>query len=153
MAEALDEIEYLARSENRLVVLRTLATEPMARDALREETGGSRQTLARILSELEERGWVDRAGVDYRATTLGAYLAREFEAFTLAAPGTPTVLQPGESITVTVAYGPRGPGPTSDSLVIESDDPDEPVVTIPLDARETLPDRTIPLGVKNGLRR
>lgn len=76
--DALDDIAYLARSERRVTVLQAIAETSPDRATLREETGIPRQTLARILGELEDRDWVERTGGVYRATTFGAYAVDEF---------------------------------------------------------------------------
>jgi predicted transcriptional regulator len=79
VTDALADIAYLARSENRVLVLQTLADGPVRRDDLRERTGLPRQTLSRILDELDARGWVDDDHARLTATPLGAYVLREFE--------------------------------------------------------------------------
>lgn len=79
MTDALTDIAYLARSENRVRVLDALVDGSLRRDALREQTGLPRQTLSRILDELDARGWVDDDHARLTATPLGAYVLREFE--------------------------------------------------------------------------
>lgn len=77
--DALDDVAYLARSENRLRVLHALASRPSPRHELADETGCSRTTLGRILHELEEREWVRRVvGGDYVATPRGKHVAAAF---------------------------------------------------------------------------
>lgn len=78
VAEPLADVEFLARSANRVRVLASLAEEPASRDELRERTGVERVTLGRILTDFEERGWIERTGVDCRVTPLGEVLAAEF---------------------------------------------------------------------------
>lgn len=75
---SLEEIEFLARSPNRIRVLDALIAEPMERHAIEDETGVSRATLARILNAFEKRGWATRTGRQYEATPVGEYVAREF---------------------------------------------------------------------------
>jgi predicted transcriptional regulator len=77
MAAAMDAFGYLLRSDNRVAVLRTLATAPRTRRELADATGATRVTLSRILSEMEERRWVERDGDEFRVTPLGATLAEE----------------------------------------------------------------------------
>lgn len=55
MNSPLDEIAYLARSENRVRVLRTIAQETLTRQELREDLSVSRTTLGRVVNEFEER--------------------------------------------------------------------------------------------------
>lgn len=78
MNTALDEIEFLARSPNRIRVLDALTAEPIERYDIEDATGVSRATLGRILDDFEERGWVTREGRQYETTHVGNYVAREF---------------------------------------------------------------------------
>ena len=75
---ALAEIEFLARSSNRVTVLDALVDGPVGRYDLEEETGVSRATLGRILDDFTERGWVVEDDRRYEATALGAYVSRTF---------------------------------------------------------------------------
>lgn len=76
---ALGDIAYLARSENRVRILETLVTGPHATREVEAATGASRSTLERILSELEERGWVERTTEGgYVATAAGEFAISEF---------------------------------------------------------------------------
>lgn len=77
MEEPLDAIAFLARSENRVQVLRSLAEAPHTREDLRESLPIARTTLARILNEFESRGWISRTGREYSTTPAAdAFLAR-----------------------------------------------------------------------------
>ncbi|WP_410764536.1 helix-turn-helix transcriptional regulator [Haloferax sp. DFSO60] len=78
MAEPLEEIEFLARSPNRIRVLEALADEPHSRRDLQSKTAASQPTLARILSDFEERQWVEKGGSQYEATPLGELVADGF---------------------------------------------------------------------------
>lgn len=77
---ALEDIAYLARSENRVRILRTLSQSAYPRRDLEEVTGTSRTTLGRILGEFEDRGWAERT-VDgtYTATPRGEHVVAEFD--------------------------------------------------------------------------
>lgn len=75
--KAHDDIEFLASSWNRLDVLEALTDTPRTRDELKELTDVSRVTLSRILSDLEERGWITREAGQFEATTNGAVVASE----------------------------------------------------------------------------
>lgn len=77
---ALDTIAYLARSENRVRILRELTRSAYPRRDLEEVTGTSRTTLGRILGEFEERGWAERT-VDgtYAATPCGEHVVAAFD--------------------------------------------------------------------------
>jgi predicted transcriptional regulator len=79
MESALEEIEFLALSPNRVETLRLLADAPHTRMELVEEIGASQPTLGRILSDFEERSWVERDGSDYRATLTGRLVSRGFD--------------------------------------------------------------------------
>lgn len=77
--DALEDIAYLSRSENRVKILDALTTRAYPRRELEEATGTSRTTLGRILSEFEDRGWAKRAADgDYVATPQGEHVAAEF---------------------------------------------------------------------------
>lgn len=75
MATPLEEMEFLARSKNRVEVLRLVATEPHSRRRLAEATGASQATLGRILEDFADRSWVERDGGAYVATATGALVA------------------------------------------------------------------------------
>ena len=78
MDGAFGDVEFLARSPNRVAVLRALADEPADRWDLREATNVGRPTLDRILSDLVARGWAVRRGAEFHATPLGAFVVDEF---------------------------------------------------------------------------
>lgn len=69
------DVSFLCRSPNRVAVLAALAAEPCDRRTLRDRVDASRVTVGRILSDLEDRGWVRRDGTDYTATTAGRVVA------------------------------------------------------------------------------
>ena len=78
MAESdpLSEIEFLARSPNRIEVLAALAEGPHTRRELAAAVDVSQPTLGRILRDLSERKWVEKGdGDDYRATATGRLVA------------------------------------------------------------------------------
>jgi len=60
MEAPLEEIEFLARSQNRVAVLRLLATESHTRRSLAAATGASQATLGRIPEDFTDRSWVRR---------------------------------------------------------------------------------------------
>jgi len=70
-----DDIEFLATSDHRVAVLDTLATGPSDRDALRSTTGASSPTMSRILTDFENRNWVEREDRRYQLTGLGEFVA------------------------------------------------------------------------------
>lgn len=78
MDSALEEIEFLARSPNRVTVLEALTEGPIERYELEETTGVTRATLGRILDDFEERGWVIEDDRQYETTQLGTYVSRAF---------------------------------------------------------------------------
>ncbi len=75
MEGPLEEIEFLARSTNRVEVLRLLSTGPRTRRELAAATGASQATLGRILEDFTERSWVRREGDGYVATATGTLVA------------------------------------------------------------------------------
>jgi predicted transcriptional regulator len=79
MESALEEIEFLALSPNRVETLRLLADAPHTRRELVEAIDASQPTLGRILADFEERSWVERDGSDYRATVTGRLVSRGFD--------------------------------------------------------------------------
>lgn len=78
MESALEEIEFLARSPNRVDVLRSLAEERHTRDELASATGASQATLGRILEDFDERSWIRREDGQYVATATGRLVADGF---------------------------------------------------------------------------
>lgn len=75
MEAPLEEIEFLARSQNRVAVLRLLAAESHTRRSLAAATGASQATLGRILEDFADRSWVRRDGSEYAATATGKLVA------------------------------------------------------------------------------
>jgi predicted transcriptional regulator len=78
MESALEEIEFLALSANRVDVLSRLAEGRHTRNELAEETGASQATLGRILRDFEERSWIRRDERAYVATATGRLVALGF---------------------------------------------------------------------------
>lgn len=75
MEAPLEEVEFLARSQNRVEVLRLLADETQTRRSLAEATEASQATLGRILEDFTDRSWVTQEGSDYVATATGEMIA------------------------------------------------------------------------------
>lgn len=78
MESALEEIEFLALSANRVDVLRLLSERAHTRNELASETGASQATLGRILSDFQDRSWIRRVGSEYMATATGELVASGF---------------------------------------------------------------------------
>lgn len=76
----LEELEFLARSPNRVSVLDALTEGPIGRYELEETADVTRATLGRILDDFEDRGWVTEEDRQYETTQLGAYVSREITA-------------------------------------------------------------------------
>ncbi len=94
--DALEDIAYLARSENRVRVLEVLTTQALQRRNLEAETGVSRTTLGRILGEFEDRGWAERTtDGEYTATPRGKHVIAEF---TPVVEAMETIRHLGESV-------------------------------------------------------
>lgn len=87
MERALEDIQFLANSANRVRVLDTLATGPATRRELQEETGVSRSTTARVLDEAEDREWVASEGSHYQITPMGEAMISEFSTYRETAEG------------------------------------------------------------------
>jgi len=73
--DPLGELEFLARSPNRVEVLAVLAEGPRTRRDLAEAVDVSQPTLGRILNDLGERAWVVAEGDRYRTTATGDLVA------------------------------------------------------------------------------
>lgn len=78
MDQPIGEVEFVARSTHRVATLETLAEGPRDRADLREATGASKPTIGRVISDLEERGWIAREGHRYGLTPLGEFVAGLF---------------------------------------------------------------------------
>lgn len=77
-ADAMAHIAYLARSQNRIEILETLATGAHTPRNVEEQTGTSRSTLERITTELDEREWAKRNNHgEYVLTETGERIAEE----------------------------------------------------------------------------
>lgn len=75
MDQSLEEIEYLSRSENRVCVLKLLASDAHTRRDLKAETGASQATLSRVLEDFQDRGWVTKEDAIYEATAFGSWIS------------------------------------------------------------------------------
>lgn len=75
MPAPLEEIEFLARSGNRIEVLATLADGAYTRRELGAAVDASQPTLGRILNDLSDRTWIRYDGERYRATATGRLVA------------------------------------------------------------------------------
>ncbi|MFC5970538.1 helix-turn-helix transcriptional regulator [Halomarina salina] len=80
MDTALEEIEFLARSENRVAVLRALDDAPATRRELGDRIDASQPTLGRVLNDLADRQWISYDGTRYEATATGRLVAEQFTA-------------------------------------------------------------------------
>lgn len=78
-SEALEDIAYLARSDNRVRLLTVLASDSYSPQGLDDVTGIARTTIGRIVTEFEGRGWIERtSNGEYTATPMGQQVAAEF---------------------------------------------------------------------------
>lgn len=78
MDQSLDDVAFLANSENRIKVLRHLVDGPHSRHVILERTGISRVTLGRVLDGLEARHWITQRGQVCDITPLGRWVVEEF---------------------------------------------------------------------------
>lgn len=78
MDSAIEEIEFLARSDHRVGVMAALAEGPRENRELRAATEASPPTMSRILTDFEDRRWIVRDGPTYELTALGEFVADEF---------------------------------------------------------------------------
>lgn len=108
--DALEDIAYLSRSENRVRILEALTTGAYPRRELEEITGTSRTTLGRILTELEDRGWANRTTDGaYEATPTGTHIANEFRPLleaiqTVRELGEAVALVPTDELSIGLRY-------------------------------------------------
>lgn len=82
MDAALEDIEFLVSSDHRVGVLDALTSGPCDRGDLRTATGASSPTMGRILTDFQDRCWIERDGNTYQLTELGEFVAHQFDAFT-----------------------------------------------------------------------
>ncbi|GAB3677084.1 helix-turn-helix transcriptional regulator [Halopiger thermotolerans] len=74
-----DHISFLVRSDARIDILtRLFESGPATQRELRTELDISRSTVARSLSALDQRRWLERHGDDYRLTPVGTLVAEGF---------------------------------------------------------------------------
>ncbi|MBX0324272.1 transcriptional regulator [Halomicroarcula sp. F13] len=78
MDPALDEIDFLTRSNHRVGVMEELTAGVRERRELRAATGASTPTMSRILTDFEDRRWIERSGPNYELTPLGEFVAERF---------------------------------------------------------------------------
>jgi predicted transcriptional regulator len=73
-----ENMEYLTSSRNRVKVLRSLVGASGTPEEVRDGLGVPRSTFQRILSELQERNWVEKRDGVYTVTPLGEYVEGYF---------------------------------------------------------------------------
>ena len=78
MDSALEEIDFLARSNHRVGVMEELTEGSRERWELSDATGASSPTMSRILTDFEERRWIVRDGPTYELTPLGEFVVERF---------------------------------------------------------------------------
>lgn len=77
-----DELGFLARSENRVRLFRAVAAkQPCGRRELQSATDVSRVTLSRALRGLESHGWIHRGATGYETTPLGDAVLDDLDRF------------------------------------------------------------------------
>ncbi|WP_139246731.1 helix-turn-helix transcriptional regulator [Halogranum amylolyticum] len=109
-ADAMANIAYLARSQNRIEILETLTTGSHTSRDVEEQTGTSRSTLERITTELEERGWAERNNNgEYVLTETGERIAEETSRYVGAMEAIETLGEavnwlPNDELTIDLRY-------------------------------------------------
>lgn len=80
--DAIDDLGFLTRSSHRMHVLQLLHRDTRTRNELSEATDVSRVTLSRILSDLEDRNWIERSqvGSEFTITPLGSHVYEDLAA-------------------------------------------------------------------------
>jgi DNA-binding HxlR family transcriptional regulator len=105
-SDILQDVAYLSRTGNRLVVLEALVEEPRSTRELREATEISKATINRTLNEFEERSWARRTSDGtYEATPQAEHVAFQLRAFVdsmeaIASLGEDVGVLPVEELTV-----------------------------------------------------
>lgn len=79
MESPIDLVSFVMRAENRVEVLLTLASQPLTRPDLQDETDIPRATISRILADFRERDLISRDGHQYWTTPLGDLIAAELQ--------------------------------------------------------------------------
>lgn len=78
MPGPLDDIEFLARSGNRVAVLEALSSRPQTRAELEGSTGISKVTVGRVLDDFIDRGWISESNDIYHTSSTGEAIASDF---------------------------------------------------------------------------
>lgn len=156
--DALQDVSYLTRSRNRVRILDAVASDPLPPRELAELTGASRSTLQRILSELEERGWVRRTrGGSYETTSTGSHVINVLLPFigsmdAIHQLGEAVAALPAESLSIDIRY-------FEDANVVrpEPNDPNAPGAFFTKSIRETetlrcVVDIAAPLSLEESMR-
>lgn len=81
MDSALETVQFLANSANRVRVLTALVRGEATRRQLTADVDASRSTVSRILKEARARGWVDADGNRYRLTPRGEAVVTDFRSY------------------------------------------------------------------------
>lgn len=77
--DALEQIRFLASSEHRVAILRTLTTESLSPAQIRDQHDVSRATVHRILKSYKEFGWTRQNDDRYVTTSAGRIVLENFE--------------------------------------------------------------------------
>lgn len=76
---AIEQVRFLAASEHRVAILRSLTTESLSPAQIRDEHDVSRATVHRILDSYKEFGWVQQSEDGYVTTSAGRIILEQFE--------------------------------------------------------------------------
>lgn len=80
--DAMEDIAYLGRSENRLPLLSAVSETSATRSELADRTGIASTTIGRLINEFQGRNWVERTmDGEYRATPTGRSVVQVFTPF------------------------------------------------------------------------
>lgn len=82
---AIERIRFLAASEHRVAILRSLTSESLSPARIRDQHDVSRATVHRILNSFEEFGWVRQNDDGYVTTSAGRIVLTHFESVREAA--------------------------------------------------------------------
>ena len=79
-AEVCEPLAFLCNSSQRLQILDVLGDTRMDVRDVKDAVDGSRSTVQRNISKLEQRGWINKASAGYTTTAVGELLYEEFVA-------------------------------------------------------------------------
>lgn len=75
--EPAERIAFLANSEHRITILRTIHDRPQTARRLRNRTDASRATIGRVLNDFADRNWIHKHDGEYEIAPAGELVVEE----------------------------------------------------------------------------